>query len=222
MALKVSNRGLKLIAEFEGESLKLYDDPAGHCTIGYGHLVHLNRCDGREPAEFKRGINKARALALLRSDARSAERAVNTLVRVPLSQSQFDALVSFTYNLGSGSLERSTLRKVLNRGDYAAVPEQLRRWNKAGGKVLKGLVRRREAEAKLWSSGGRPSAAARSAAVTIPAATGPYRVVAGDNLTKIAARFHTTVNAIATANDLANPNLIRVGQKLVIPAPKRA
>ena len=221
MALKVSNRGLKLIAEFEGERLELYDDPADHCTIGYGHLVHLKRCDGSEPAEFRRGITKTRALALLRSDARSAERAVNSMIRVPLSQKQFDALVSFTYNLGAGSLERSTLRKLLNQGDYGAVPDQLRRWNKAGGKVLKGLVRRRAAEAKLWSSGGRPSPAARSAAVTIPAATGPYRVVAGDNLTKIAARFHTTVTALATANDISNPNLIRVGQKLVIPAPKR-
>ena len=77
---------------------------------------------------------------------------VNTLVSVPLNQNQFDALVSWVYNLGGGNLKASTLLKVLNSGDYEGVPAQIMRWNKAGGKVLEGLTRRRQAEADLFGN----------------------------------------------------------------------
>jgi lysozyme len=75
---------------------------------------------------------------------------VNTAVTVPLSQNQFDALVSWVFNLGNGNLQASTMLKVINSGDHAGVPAQIKRWNKAGGKVLDGLIRRREAEALLY------------------------------------------------------------------------
>ena len=89
---------------------------------------------------------------LLRNDLHNAELAVANLIDVPLTSNQRSALISFTFNVGAGNLQRSTLRKKLLAGDYDAVPDQLLRWTKGGGKVLPGLVRRRKAEAKLWSS----------------------------------------------------------------------
>jgi len=87
----------------------------------------------------------------LSQDVRPAEQTVNNGVKVALNQNQFDALVSFTFNVGGASFNGSTLLKVLNQGQYAQVPDQLRRWNKAGGKVVQGLVNRRENEVKLWN-----------------------------------------------------------------------
>jgi GH24 family phage-related lysozyme (muramidase) len=147
---RLSKRGAKLIAQFEGLRRRLYNDPAGHCTIGIGHLVHRGRCNGREPAQFKRGITSDRAYALLQQDARRMEKAVNGL-RVPLNQNQFDALVSFTYNLGPGwTVENNNLRKLLRARRYRAVPRELNTWVHAGGQVLPGLVRRRKAEGRLF------------------------------------------------------------------------
>jgi GH24 family phage-related lysozyme (muramidase) len=149
----ISDAGVAFIARFEGFHAHLYDDPAGHCTIGYGHLVHRGRTDGSEPAEFKRGITEARGRELLKQDAAKATAAVTGQVRVPLSQPQLDALVSFTFNVGTGAFGRSTLLDRLNQRDPASVPAQLARWTKAGGKQLPGLVRRRAAEGRLFSAG---------------------------------------------------------------------
>lgn len=153
----VSNAGLEFIAGHEGTRLNLYNDPAGHCTIGIGHLVHLGACNGSEPAEFQNGITTERALELLRTDSAQAVQAVKELVRVPLKQHQFDALVSFTFNLGQGNLRISNLLKRLNAGEYDAVPYELSRWNKAtvNGQLvpLPGLTRRREEEGILFRDG---------------------------------------------------------------------
>jgi GH24 family phage-related lysozyme (muramidase) len=154
--LRLSKRGAQFIARFEGIRLKLYNDPAGHCTIGIGHLVHRGRCNGSEPAEFKKGITRERAYALLQRDARKMEAAVHGL-GVPLNQNQFDALVSFTYNLGPNWMKRkSGLRDALLARRYRDVPREMRKWVKAGGKVLPGLVRRREAEGRLFATAVRP------------------------------------------------------------------
>ncbi len=99
---------------------------------------------------FKNGISKGEAEALLIKDVQTAESAVLRLIRVPLTDGQFDALVSFTFNLGSGVLQRSTLRRKVNREEHAEVPDQLMRWVWAGGRRLRGLVRRREAEVGLY------------------------------------------------------------------------
>jgi GH24 family phage-related lysozyme (muramidase) len=140
----------KLIAEFEGLRPRLYNDPAGHCTIGIGHLVHRGRCNGNEPAQFKRGITPDQAYALLTRDARRMATAVNGL-RVPLNQNQFDALVSFTYNLGPGwTVQNNNLRRLLRARRFRDVPRELMTWVHAGGKVLPGLVRRRKAEGRLF------------------------------------------------------------------------
>ncbi len=149
----LSDAGARFIARFEGFRSKPYDDPAGHCTIGYGHLIHRGRCTGSEPAELRAGITEQRALRILHADAAVAAEAVRTSVKVPLDQQQFDALVSFTFNLGAGNLRSSTLLRKLNAGDYDSVPAELSRWNKAGGKVLRGLVKRREAEGALFRDG---------------------------------------------------------------------
>jgi lysozyme len=149
----LSDEGARFIGRFEGFRANLYNDAAGHCTIGYGHLVHLGACNGTEPAEFRHGISEQEAEALLRRDAQTAAEAVRHSVRVPLNQEQFDALVSFVYNLGAGAFESSTLLKDLNAHNFGAVPGQLEEWVHAGGAVLPGLVTRRKAEARLFTSG---------------------------------------------------------------------
>jgi lysozyme len=149
----LSPAGAKFIAKFEGFRAKMYNDAAGHCTIGFGHLVHRGPINGKEAPEFVAGITRARALELLQADAAKAASAVKRGVKVPLTQHQFDALVSFAYNVGNGAFAESTLLKKLNAGDYKAVPAQLNRWVKADGKALEGLVRRRGAEGALFSRG---------------------------------------------------------------------
>jgi lysozyme len=150
---RLSKQGAAFIAHFEGFSGKLYNDPVGHCTIGCGHLVHHGPINGSEPAEFKRGITRERALELLQHDATTAAGEISRSVTVRLSQPQVDALVSFAFNVGNGAFRDSTLLRLLNQGDYGSVPAQLNRWTKAGGKPLPGLVRRRKAEGDLFRDG---------------------------------------------------------------------
>lgn len=148
---KISDHGLKFIAEHEGMILKLYNDPANHATIGVGHLVHHGPINGSEPEEFKRGITKARAMEILRSDVITAEKTVNKLVKVPLNQNQFDALVSFVFNIGETQFASSTLLDKLNNQDYQTVPNELNRWVHGGGNKLPGLIKRRRNEGNLFN-----------------------------------------------------------------------
>ncbi len=150
-SLVVSDQGARLIAQFEGFSGQLYNDPAGHTTIGYGHLVHTGNVNGSEPAEFRAGISQEHALQLLKSDVSGAAQTVSNMVKVPLNQNQFDALTSFVFNVGSGNFQNSALLSRLNAGDYAAVPGELNRWIHGGNRVLDGLVSRRQAEGNLFS-----------------------------------------------------------------------
>jgi GH24 family phage-related lysozyme (muramidase) len=135
--------GLALIKSFEGLRLEKYKDAVGKWTIGYGHLILPDE-------KFPHAITEAEAEALLRTDLLMTERGVHKAVTVALNQNQFDALVAFTFNLGAGNLQSSTLLKLLNQGEYAQAADQFLRWNKAGGKVLAGLTRRREAERALF------------------------------------------------------------------------
>jgi len=141
----ITKDGLRLIKQFEGFEPEIYLDAAGLPTIGYGHLIHPG-----EHRMFQNGISESAAEALLAKDVWSAERAVLRLIKVPLTDSQFDALVSFTFNLGGGALQRSTLRCKVNREEHAEVPHEFMRWVWAGGRPLRGLIRRREAEAELY------------------------------------------------------------------------
>lgn len=141
----ITQEGLDLIKQFEGFSSTVYICPAGYPTIGYGHVVR-----DEEKGRFDTGIDQEQGEELLRRDAHVAERAVLRLITVPLTDGQFDALVSFTFNLGGGALQRSTLRRKLNRQDYVSAAGELRRWIWAGGRKLKGLIKRREAEKGLF------------------------------------------------------------------------
>ena len=136
--MNISNTGIDLIKHFEGCETEAYLCPAGVPTIGYGHIKGVQMGDV---------ITKAQAHEMLVEELDEYESYINDLVTVGLNQNQFDAMVSWVYNLGGGNLRASTLLKVLNSGNYAGVPEQIMRWNKAGGKVLEGLTRRRQAEA---------------------------------------------------------------------------
>lgn len=143
----INQDGLDLIKHHEGFSAKVYICPAGYPTIGYGHLILSHE-------DFSGGITKSQAEKLLRHDVQIAERAVLRLIIVPLTEGQFNALVSFTFNLGAGALQRSTLRRVINRDDHDAVPQQFMRWVWANGRKLKGLIRRRGDEAVLYQKAG--------------------------------------------------------------------
>jgi lysozyme len=153
LSMKTGPKGLALIREFEGCELKAYKDAIGVWTVGYGHTASA----GFPTPKAGMTITATEADEILKRDLTKYEKAVCDAVKVPLSQEQFDALVSFAFNCGPANLRSSTLLKKLNAGDYAAVPTQLKRWNKAGGKVLKGLTRRREAEAFLWSTAASPA-----------------------------------------------------------------
>lgn len=156
-SLDVSQAGLDLIAGFEGWSATLYEDVADNATIGYGHLVHagpITAADRSGP--YGKGITKQQGLALLKQDVESKAQAVRSCVTVKLNQGQFDALVSFAYNVGAGNLRSSTLLKKLNAGDYAGAANEFANWTKAGGKVLTGLQRRRAAEAAMFRGQGSP------------------------------------------------------------------
>ena len=147
--MRISPRGLSLLKQFEGCRLIPYKDSAGLWTIGYGHLI----ADGRTlPDSAKYKITQKQADLLLKYDVIPREKAVERLCTVPLSQNEFDALVSFVFNLGAGCFQRSTIRQKLNRGDRAGAAKVLLRYNRAGGKVIKGLVNRRMAEFKLFMS----------------------------------------------------------------------
>lgn len=144
---RVTEAGLNLIKRFEGFSHAIYICPVGYPTIGYGHVVLAHEQD-----QFATGITQAEATELLRKDVRIAERAVLRLISVPLTDGQFDALVSFTFNLGAGALQRSTLRRKVNCREHESVPAELMKWVWAAGKRLPGLIRRRRAEALAYSS----------------------------------------------------------------------
>lgn len=137
-------RGIDLIRAFEGCRFRAYRDGGGVWTIGYGHTRGVR--EGQE-------CDMAQAVQWLKSDVLDAAGAVNRLVKAPITQAQFDALVCFTYNLGAGSLEKSTLLKFLNAGDYYGAASQFGRWNMDNGQVVPGLTRRRKAEADLFQDG---------------------------------------------------------------------
>jgi lysozyme len=140
--MKTSLNGRALIRNAEGDRLTAYYCPAGVLTIGVGHT-------GPDVKPGMR-ITQAESDALLSADLAKFEKAVARNVKVPLTQNQFDALVSFTYNLGEGNLKSSTLLKRVNAGDMGGAAAEFIKWNKAAGKVLGGLTTRRACEAALF------------------------------------------------------------------------
>ena len=147
--MHMSQGGLdNLLKKFEGCKLKAYRCPANVCTIGYGHTSAA----GAPQVVDGMIITQADAEDILKRDIVKYEIAVMDLVKVKLTQNQFDVLVDFAYNAGVGNLKSSTMLKKVNAGDLDAVPAELMKWTKGGGKVLPGLVRRRQAAGAWWSA----------------------------------------------------------------------
>lgn len=142
-----SDQCTRLVKQFEGCVLKAYPDPGSGgdpWTIGYGHTG----------PEVKRGVvwTQAQADAALQSDLAHFDAGVSALIgAAPTTQGQFDAMVSFAFNVGLGNLKSSTLLRLHNAGDHAGAAAQFQRWNKAAGKVMNGLVKRRSAEARVYN-----------------------------------------------------------------------
>lgn len=155
--MRVGQAGKQLFKEWEGLRTHVYLDSGGEPTIGIGHLLTRDeRASGRiwingQPVRYANGLTEKQCWDLLDQDLDIAESAVNDRVIVPLTQNQFDALVSFAFNVGAEAFRKSTLVRVLNQGQYDQVPTQLRRWVRDNGSVVPGLVNRREKEVSLWN-----------------------------------------------------------------------
>lgn len=140
--MRTSQNGVDLIKHFEGCRLTAYKCSAGVWTVGYGHTG-----PDVSPSLV---ITQLQAERLLEQDLQVFERAISKLITIPLSQYEFDALIAFTFNVGAHALDQSTLRRMLNAGDHSGAADQFLRWNKAGGRVLEGLTRRRTSESALF------------------------------------------------------------------------
>ena len=143
----INERGIEIVKSFEGLALKPYLCPANVWTVGYGAT---RGSTGGPVGPDMEPVTEADADALLGRDLETSERWVSRLVKEPLSENQFSALTSFTFNVGAGALQRSTLRMKLNRSEYQGAADEFPKWRIAGGQILAGLVRRRAAERILF------------------------------------------------------------------------
>lgn len=154
--MKLSKGGIAFIGKWEGRENKVYEDVAGYPTIGIGHLLtHEELQSGKilirdQPFRYASGLQDEQIDALFLQDSATAQQAINDSVHVDIEQYQFDMLVSLAFNIGVGAFKRSTLLKLLNRGQIDAVPNQLIRWVYSGGKKIQGLINRRSEAAEIW------------------------------------------------------------------------
>lgn len=155
--MRVGQNGKKLFVEWEGMRQWMYLDSGGEPTIGIGHLLTRDeRMSGKifingAHVKYANGLTEQQCFDLLNQDLHVAESTVNYFVKVPLNQNQFDALVSFVFNVGVNAFLNSTLLKLLNNLQYDEVPAQMRRWVRDNGQIVQGLVNRREKEISLWN-----------------------------------------------------------------------
>jgi GH24 family phage-related lysozyme (muramidase)/uncharacterized caspase-like protein len=147
--------GVALTKASEGFVDHLYNDPAGYCTVAYGHLIKKSRCNGTEPSEFRGTVPEPRGAQILQKDMEAAEIPVQTALSFHPTDGQFAALVDFVFNVGETNFRRSTLLKLVNARKFDQVPYEWRKWNKANKKILPGLTARREKEIKLFFEGIR-------------------------------------------------------------------
>lgn len=147
--MNISDNCITLIKHHEGVRNMPYQDPIGLWTVGVGHLMGNGKV---RPKDWNRRRSNEEVDQLLRYDIRRFENGVESLINVKLNQNQFDALVCFAFNVGLGNLQASTLRRKLNRGDYEGAANEFPKWRRAGGRVLKGLVKRRNDERVLFLS----------------------------------------------------------------------
>lgn len=203
--MQISSAGVSLVKEFEGLRLTAYQDSVGVWTIGYGHT--LNVYQGMV-------ISEAQAVQFLNDDIRSHAMGIFNYITVKLTQNQFDALVSFHFNLGAYILDGSLLLTLINSRQFFAAAEEMKKYNRAGGQVLQGLVRRRQAEVDLFLSG-----ATSNPDPTNPGETNEviHTVVSGDSLWKISQLYGVTIAEIVELNNFASQNvMIHPGQKIIV------
>ncbi len=154
----MSEKGLDLLAQWEGIELTVYKDVAGLPTIGVGHLLTQDELSSGKiyiqdkTIRYTNGLTKNQVMQLLAQDIENVEKFVADQVQVELKPHQFDTLVSFTFNVGNSAFKNSTLLKILNKGNYSEIPNQLTRWIYSGGKKIRGLINRRNNEIALWNS----------------------------------------------------------------------
>jgi lysozyme len=148
--MRVNEAALTIIKSFEGFSSDPYLDPIGIPTIGFGSIWSAN---GDRISMDHPPVDKNKATELLQREVRHVEAAIGRLIKAELTENMFSAIASLAYNIGTGNLQRSTLRIKLNRGKYLDAADEFPKWRKAGGRVLKGLVRRRIAERNLFING---------------------------------------------------------------------
>ncbi|WP_176539031.1 lysozyme [Rhizobium sp. J15] len=145
---RILQSALDLLKVYEGWSSKAYNDPAGYCTIGYGHLIKKASC---EPNDFENKMSREEGNTLLAADTVPARKIVQRLVRVQLTRRQFGALTSFVFNVGGDNFARSTLLRRLNDGDFGRATQEMRKWIRAGGRRLQGLANRRNCEVAYFN-----------------------------------------------------------------------
>jgi lysozyme len=212
MHRRINAESLALIKRWEGLRLTAYQCPAGVWTIGYGSTRDVR------PGQT---ITETEAERRLLSDLARFEAAISRLVKVPLTDGQFGALVSWAFNVGEGAAERSALIRKLNALDYDAVPAELMRWNKVGRRVVPGLTNRRAAEAGLWARGSQVASASVApvpavATVADAAATGTGRAAIGVGLAGIAAQAAPLVESLGAVGPAVGVALIAAAVVLVI------
>jgi GH24 family phage-related lysozyme (muramidase) len=224
-AMTVSDAGVDLVKEWEGFVPNLYNDAVGHCTVGYGTLVHKGNCDGRDSEQpYVGGVSKEEATRLLAGSLGGTQTAVNGAVKVALNQNQFDALVSFVYNIGAGAFQQSTLLRLLNQGKYDEVPGELKKWVKArkDGQLidLPGLVKRRAAEAALFEKRVSPATAQSLWSVQQDTPLSPFPARFADPLSGNGnKKLNDAFQAAATAVKASHPHLPDVAKLPIIIVP---
>lgn len=202
--MNISKKGLDLIKEFEGLRLKAYKalETEKHYTIGYGHYGSDVKKDSK--------VTKTQAEELLKSDVGRFVAGVEKALKVKVNQNQFDALVSFAYNVGLDAFGKSTLLKELNAKDFKGASREFDRWNKSGGKVIQGLINRRNKEQSLFDTPVSPVKEATKKSYKY------YTIKLGDTLSEIAKDNNMTLDEIVSINRISNPNVIYAGQKIKI------
>jgi lysozyme len=198
--MNISQNGMNMVKKFEGCELHAYQDIVGVWTIGYGHT-----------AGVKSGqvITQAQADKMFADEITQFASKVASLIKVPVNQNQFDALVSFAYNLGVQALADSSLLKYVNAKNFTAAADEFPKWCHARGKLNQGLLTRRQIEEKLFLT-PMPKPAPK----VVPPAPVYHNVVSGDTLTKIASEFHTTIDSLCKLNKIDANDILSIGYKM--------
>lgn len=206
--MNISKSGLELIKKFEGLRLESYKvvPTEKYFTIGYGHY-------GSDVKENEK-ITKAQAENLLKRDVKRFVDGVNDGLRVDVNQNQFDALVSFAYNVGLGAYKSSTLLELINKKDFDGASKQFARWNKSGGKVLNGLIKRRSEEQKLFDKKVPEKPVVKQ---TVKKSYITHTIKLGETLSEIAKKYKVPMKEIQSINRIPNADIIYTGRQLKIP-----